>query len=192
MSSRFACGLGHLRLVRADLCVLSGDLRVNVAYAGFPAAHLGLRLRERDAVWALVDLSDHGAFVDVFVVGDRNRGDVAADLGRDRELPRRDERIVGRLEMRGVIPVEVPRDRRQRQRDQPGRRDERMPAEPALARALAWLFALRVRLRAGIGLSLGRPRRALGLSVGLRRALSRRLGLRRRRKQGNDVPLGAG
>ena len=118
MSSRFACGLGHLRLVRADLCVLSGDLRVNVADAGFPAAHLSLRLRERHSVWALVDLGDHVAFVDVFVVGDRNRGDVAADLGRDRELPRRDERIVGRFEMRGVIPVEVPRDRRNRQRDQ--------------------------------------------------------------------------
>ena len=192
MSSRFACGLAHLRLVRADLCVLSGDLRVNVAYAGFPAAHLGLRLRERDAVWALVDLRDDVAFVDVFVVGDRNRGDVATDLGRDRELPRRDERIVGRLEMRAVVPVEVPRDRRQHERDQADQRDERMPAEPALARALAWLFPLRVRGRAGIGLLLRRPCWALGLSGGLRRALSRRLGLGRRRKQGNDVPLGAG
>ena len=47
---------------------------------------------------AVVDAGDHVAGGDVLVVGDRNGGDVAGDLGRDRELPRGDEGVVGRPE----------------------------------------------------------------------------------------------
>ena len=113
--------LGHLRLGRRNLRVLRGDLRVDIVDAGFRARHLSLGLRERGQVIALVDLGDHVAFVDVLVVGDRNGGDVARDLGRDRELARRDERVIRRFEMRGMVPVDVCRRPRDQERDQAGR-----------------------------------------------------------------------
>ncbi len=164
--------LGHLRLVGGDLRVLRGDLRVDVVDTGFRPRHLSLGLRERREVIALVDLGDHAALVDMLVVGDRHRGDVARDLWRDRELARRDEGVVGRFEMRGMIPVEVSGRRRQQERDQADRRQDRMPAEEAFARFFAGLFLLRVRLLAGFALLLGGLRRALGLFGWLRRPLS--------------------
>ena len=69
--------------------------------------HLPLGLGKGVAIITLVDLSDHVAFVHMLVVGDRDRRDVARDLGSDGELARRDEGVVGRLEMRGMIPIEV-------------------------------------------------------------------------------------
>ena len=165
------------------------------------ARHLRFGLRQRRAVIALVDPGDHVALVDMLVVGDRNRGDVARDLGRDRELARRDEGVVGRFEMRGMIPVEVSGRRRQQERDEADRRQDRMPAEEAFARFFAGLFPLRVGLLAGFALLLGGLRRALGLFGWLRRPLSffrtlhRTFGrgrcLARRSAQGDDVPLGA-
>jgi hypothetical protein len=62
---------------------------------------------ERDPIVAVVDAGDHVATGDVLVVGDRNGGDVAGHLGSKRRLPCRDEGIVGRLEMLGVVQVEV-------------------------------------------------------------------------------------
>ena len=159
--------LVHLRLTGGDLRVLRGDLRVDALDAGFRPRHLPLGLGEGVAIIALVDLSDHVAFVDMLVVGDRNRRDVARDFGRDGELARRDEGVVGRLEMRGMIPIEVSGRRRQKQRHQAERRQDRMPAEPAPARALAGLFLLRGRLAAAFGFLLGGLRRALGLLVRL-------------------------
>ena len=123
-------------------------------------------------VIALVDLGDHVALVDMLVVGDRNRGDVARDLGRDRELARRDEGVVGRFEMRGMIPVDVSGRRREQERDQADRRQERMSAEEAFARLFAGLFVFCGRLLAGFGLLLGGLCRALGLLGGLRRVVN--------------------
>jgi hypothetical protein len=57
----------------------------------------------------------------VLVVGDRHRSDVARDLGGDGELARRDEGIVGRFEMPGVVPIEIA---------EPGKDDEKGQAEP--------------------------------------------------------------
>ena len=162
--------LADLRLGRGDLRVLRGDLRVDVVDAGFRAGHLSLGLRERGEEIALVDLGDHVALVDMLVVGDRNRRDVARDLGRDRELARGDEGVVRRFEMRGMIPVEVSGRRRQQERDQADRRQDRMPAEEAFARLFAGLFLFCGRLLAGFGLLLGGLGRALGLLGGLRRA----------------------
>ena len=188
--------LGHLRLVRADLRVLGGDLRVDVANAGFRARHLSLGLRERREIIALVDLGDHAALVDMLVVGNRNRGDVARDLGRDRELARCDEGVVRRFEMRSMIPVEVPGHHRQQERHDADRRQDRMPAEEAFARLFAGLFPFCGRLLAGLGLFLGRFGGALGLLGGLRRPLGPVGRLRRRRRarrtpQGDDIPPGA-
>ncbi len=112
--------LRHLRLACRDLRVLRGDLRVDVGDSRFCRGHLGVGLLERGAVIPLVDLGDHGALLDMLVVGDRNGGDVARDLGRDRELARGDEGVVGRLEMAWYDPsrcirrpprTEAPRDR---------------------------------------------------------------------------------
>ena len=98
----------HLRLACADLRLLHVDLRVDVLDVGLRAPRPAPRACcERDAVVAIVDARDHVAGGDVLVVGDRHGGDVARHLRRDRELARRDEGIVGRLEMPGVVPVEI-------------------------------------------------------------------------------------
>jgi hypothetical protein len=52
-----------------------------------------------DAVVAVVDAGDDVASGDMLVVGDRDGGDVAGHLWGEGSLPRRDEGIVGRLEM---------------------------------------------------------------------------------------------
>jgi hypothetical protein len=154
------------------------------------ALHLRFGLRQRCAVIALVDLGDHAPLVDVLVVGDGHRGDVARDLWRDRELARRDEGVVGRLEMRGLIPVEVSGRRRQQERDEADRRQDRMSAEEAFARFFAGLLPLRVWLLAGFALLLGGLRRALGLFRWLRRAIGRGPRVARRSQQGDNVPPG--
>ena len=142
---------------------------------GLRALHLRFGLGQRRAVIALVDLGDHAALVDMLVVGDGHRGDVARDLWRDRELARRDKGVVRRFEMRGMVPVDVPGRRRQQERDEADRRQDRMSAEEAFARLFAGLFPLRVGLLVGFALLLGGLRRALGLFGWL----CRPLGLRR-------------
>ena len=97
----------HLRLVGADLCLLHLQLRVDVLDAGLRGRDLCLRLIERDAVIAVVDAGDHVAGGDVLVVGDRDGGDIAGHLWGERSLPRRDEGVVGRLEMLGVVQVDI-------------------------------------------------------------------------------------
>ena len=167
---RVRLSLSDLRLGRRNLSVLSRDLRVDIVDAGFRPRDLGLRLGERGQVIALVDLGDHIALVDVLVVGDRNGGDVARDFGRDRELAGRDEGVIGRFEMRGMVPVDVGRRPGDEEGDQAGARHEGMPAEEALARFFGRLFVFRGglflfrgRLLAGFALFFGRLRRALGL-----------------------------
>ena len=112
--------LSHLRLGRRNLRVLGRDLRVDIVDAGFRARHLSLGLRKRGQVIALVDLGDHVALVDMLVVGDRNGGDIARDFGRDRELARRDEGVIGRFEMRSMVPVDVAGRPRDQEGDQAG------------------------------------------------------------------------
>ena len=97
----------HLRLVGADLCLLHLELRVDVLDAGLRGRDLRLGLLERDAIIAVVDAGDHVASGDVLVVGDRDGGDIAGHLWGERSLPRRDEGIVGRLEMLGVVQVDI-------------------------------------------------------------------------------------
>ena len=99
--------LVHLRLVGADLRLLHLELRVDVLDAGLRRRHLRLGLIERDAVVAVVDAGDHVAGGDVLVIGDGDGGDVAGHLGSERGLARRDEGVVGRLEMLGVVQIDV-------------------------------------------------------------------------------------
>ena len=89
----------HLRLVGGDLCLLHVELRVDVLDAGLRGRDLRLGLRERDAIVTIIDAGDHVAGFDMLVVGDGDGGDVARHFRRDRELPRRDEGVVGGLEM---------------------------------------------------------------------------------------------
>jgi hypothetical protein len=176
--------LVHLRLVRCDLRLLRGDLRVDVVDAGFCARHLSVGLRERRAVIALVDLGDHTALVDMLVVGNRNRRDVARDLRRDRELPRRNERVVSRFEMRGMIPVDVSRSPGQDQEKEREDGANRMPPQPSLAG-----FPARFTRLAGLRFALGGRRLGLGGRplLGLRgRPLS---ALRRRKQPSRGDPL---
>ena len=71
---------------------------------------------------------------DVLIVGDRDFGDVARHFRGDRELPRGDEGVVGRLEMRRVIPVDIPGARRQQKRCGADRGPNGMAAQEAAAR----------------------------------------------------------
>ncbi|WP_445344464.1 hypothetical protein [Aliirhizobium terrae] len=58
---------------------------------------LRIRLVERDLIVARFDLRDHGARVEMLVVGSRNIGEVAGNLGRHREAASVDESVVRRL-----------------------------------------------------------------------------------------------
>ena len=95
----------------------------------------------------------------MLVVGDRNRRDVARDLWRDGELARCDERVVGRLEMRRIVPVDVSRSPGQHEKKQPKSGAKGMPAEPTLGGFLAPLIGL-------AGLRLGRRRGTFRLGGG--------------------------
>ncbi len=135
-----------LRLAGGDLRLLDGDLRVDVLDAGLRGRHLRLRLGKRDAVVALVDAGDHVAGGDVLVVGDRHGGDVARHLRRDGKLPRRDEGVVGRLEMPDVVPVEITARRCHDKEKQSDQRRKRVPPQQPLAGLIA-AFVILVRTR---------------------------------------------
>ena len=178
---------------------------------GFRPRDLGLSLRERGQVVALVDPGDHVALVDVLVVGDRNRGDIARDLGRDRELARRDEGVVGQFEMRGMVPVDVCRRPGDQERDQPRPRGADAGGGSSCAasrrlfpsrQAFPLRRACRVRLLFGrlcraLGLSRVRGRRppgspdarpqAASRSGGARKAIMSRLGLAEPPERGGET-----
>ena len=103
------------------------------------------RLRERGAVVAIVDPRDHLAGLDMLVVGDRNRRDVARDFRRNGELARGDEGVVGALEMTGVVPVEVAATRDRREQQRPERQRQRTSG-----RAFAWRVSLPGRGMSGL------------------------------------------
>jgi hypothetical protein len=117
----------NLRLVGADLCLLHNDLRIDILYIGQRGGYLRPRFGKRVAVIAAVDSRDHLAGDDVLVVGDRDRCEIAGHLGGDRELTRGDKGVVGRLEVRGVVPIEVARGQRQEEEDQTADERKRVP-----------------------------------------------------------------
>lgn len=137
--------LFHLGLAGGDLCLLYVELRVDVPDAGLSARHLRLRLIERDPIVALVDLRDHIAGVDVLVVGYGHRRDVSRHLRRNSELPRRNEGVVGRLEMLGVIPVEIAARRRRNEEKEPEQESDRVPSQETPARRIS-TFAILSRM----------------------------------------------
>jgi hypothetical protein len=69
----------------------------------------------------------------MLVIGDRDRREVTGDLGDDRELTRRDEGVVRRLEVRGVVPIEISRRQRYKQEDQAADEPNRTPPQHAFA-----------------------------------------------------------
>lgn len=124
--------LVDLGLVGINLCLLDIDLRIDVLDAGLCGATCAWACSS-DAVVAIVDAGDEGAGGHVLFVGDRHRRDVAGDLRRDGKLARRDEGIVGRLEMRGVVPVKIAACRRNEGDKQPDRDCNWMPPQQSPA-----------------------------------------------------------
>jgi hypothetical protein len=98
-----------LRLAGADLRLLHLKLRVDVLDAGLRRRHLRLGLIERDAVITIVDAGDHIAGGHVLIVVDGDGGDVAGDLRGERGLSRRNEGVIGRLEMPDVVNIHIAR-----------------------------------------------------------------------------------
>jgi hypothetical protein len=103
---------------------------------------LGLGLIERDSVTAVVDAGDDGAGVDVLVVSDRNRGDVAGDFRCDGKLPRCNEGIVRRFKVLRVVPVQVACPDRRNEEEQPDDRREGVPSQQSGARRLIRAMAV--------------------------------------------------
>jgi hypothetical protein len=121
----------HLRLVRANLCLLHDDLRIDVLDVRLRDCHLRLRLVKGDPVIAIIDARDHLACCNVLVICHRHGGDVARHLWRDGKLSSRDEGIVGRLEMPAVIPIEVACRQGDDEQKQPEHEGERVSPQEA-------------------------------------------------------------
>lgn len=97
-------GLGHLILGLINPCVLGIDLIRQIGDDRGSLFDLRHRLRERGAVVAVIDLQKQRTGLDRLVVGDRELGDGAADLGRDRRDARVDKSVIGRFEMPCMQP----------------------------------------------------------------------------------------
>jgi len=69
----------------------------------------------------------------VLVVGDRDRREVAGHLGGDGKLTRGDEGVVGRFEVRGVIPIEIARRQQHNEEDQAADERQRVALQYAPA-----------------------------------------------------------
>ena len=151
-----------LRLVLRDDGPLRRYLRVHVVDIGLRRRHLRLRLLERGAIVAIVDAGDHLAGDDMLIVGDRDLGDVTRHLRSDRKLPRGDEGVVRRLEMRRVIPVDIPGARRQQKGHGADRGKSRVAAQKAAARR----FALVAVVLPALGLGLRPWPASIRLGVG--------------------------
>jgi hypothetical protein len=76
----------------------------------------------------------------VLVVGNRDCGEVTGDLGRDGELTRGDEGVVGRFKVRGVVPIEISRRQCHKQQDQAAGESKKAPPQHALGRSVAALI----------------------------------------------------
>jgi hypothetical protein len=65
-------------------------------------------------------------------------------------LTRRDVGVVGRLEMAGVVPVQISDRQRDRQEQQPEGNGDRMPSEPTLPSFVARFTARWTEIRLGL------------------------------------------
>ena len=98
--SELRLGLGHLRLAGVDLLA---DPR----HRRFGAGNLRLRLVQRDLVVGIVEHDQRIAGLDMGVLGNRDRLDVAGDLRRDGRRIGADIGIVGRDDEAAVGPPVV-------------------------------------------------------------------------------------
>jgi hypothetical protein len=137
-------GLVDLRLGLINLLMLTVDLRLDVADVGLRHSDLRLRLRlrliDRVAIVAVVDKREQIAGLDVLVVRDRNLGDIAADLRRNRKAARGDERIVSGLVVPHGKPIGDAADHRDQQQTRCDSRQDRMIAKLVAERS-GWLPA---------------------------------------------------
>ena len=99
--------LVQLCLVRVDLGLLHGQLRIDVFDVGLRSSHLRYSLSKCCAISTIVDASDHSSSVDMLIVSNRNRRDVTGHLRGNRELARCDVCIICRFEMTGIVPIKI-------------------------------------------------------------------------------------
>jgi hypothetical protein len=66
---------------------------------------------------------DHVPGGDMLVIGDRDGGEIAGHLRGERELPRRDEGIIGGLKTLGVVEVDITAAQGSGDNDRADRRD---------------------------------------------------------------------
>src|SRR6202035_2906552 len=145
-----------------DLRLLHVELCVDVLDAGLRGRNLGLRRFESNAIVAVVDAGNHVACGDMLVVGDRDGGEITGHLRGKRELPRRDESIVGGLKTLGVVEVEIAAAEDGSEKDRPDGGDDGAAMQHAVAALLAgWRRLPSFRLR-GYGLPAGRAFRSQG------------------------------
>jgi hypothetical protein len=154
-------GLVELRLRLLDLFLLAVDLRLDVADVGLRHGNLRLRLIDRDLVVTVVDPRQKFAGVDVLVVGDRDGGDIAANLRRNPKAPGRDEGVIGRFVMTDVEPINEAADHGDQEHAGPYCRDDPMVAQPIPQRGrLCRRLVMGLPIRRGLlpGGPLGPPR----------------------------------
>ncbi len=121
-------GLVDLRLGLRDLLLLALDLGLDIVDIGLPDRHLCLGLVDGDLVVALIDAGEEVAGIDVLVIGHGHVGDIATDLGRDREAACCDEGVVRAFVMADVEPIREAADRRRDQdTDDDGRQNRVLP-----------------------------------------------------------------
>jgi hypothetical protein len=99
--------LAQLCLVRVDLGLLHGQLRIDVLDVGLGSSHLRCSLSKRGTISTIVNASDHVSGVDMLIVGYRDGCEVTRHLGGDGELARRYVSVVGRLETTGIVPIKI-------------------------------------------------------------------------------------
>ncbi len=88
--------------------------------------------KSRSSIRAITPLASTCWFV-----GDRHRGQITGDLGRDAELARRDEGVVGRFEVRLMVDEECAAGQRHHEAEQACRGKQPMAPQPALWRDIA-------------------------------------------------------
>ena len=127
-----------------DLGLLDLELGVGAVDVGLRRSRLSLGRGERDAVVAIVDAGDQITRHDMLIVGDRDFGDEARRLGGDGELARRDEGVVRRFEMGGIVPVDVVARRNREGGGKPSSQSGGPSARPGLG-SLVGRFGLQLR-----------------------------------------------
>ena len=78
----------------------------------------------------------------MLIIGHGYSGDVARHFWLDGKLPRRDEGIVRRFEMLGVVPIQVTARHRESADNEPERDRERMPPPKPCSRLMSVLVVL--------------------------------------------------